>query len=317
MKIKRILRVVSLILFFSIINYGQTDQPIQENPEVSEITIDELNDKIKNREGRVLLINIWATWCVPCKEEFPDMIKISDKYGEKIEVVGISIDYPDEVESKIIPFLNKLKPNFINYVNGENDTERFINNLRPDWSGAIPATFFYDSEGKQFLFYEVKMSFKEIEKKVIVKVIEYCDGNVVKAAKLLKISKSYIYNLHFAVKKKKISNILENIEENRKDLIISSNNSKRLNEIYSVLESKFNKDSKKIRKLEDEFAETESVSLKKYNSYERKIEGLIDSVSEHTNYIKNHNSKILDINENIDSYMTKTAVFGTGIRAVM
>jgi thiol-disulfide isomerase/thioredoxin len=169
MKIKRTLKVVSLILFISIINYGQTGQLIQENLEVSEITIDELNEIIKNREGRVLLINIWATWCVPCKEEFPDLIKISNKYGEQIELIGISIDYPDEVESKIIPFLNKLKPNFINYVNAEKDAERFINNLNPDWSGAIPATFFYDLEGKQFLFYEGKMSFKEIETKALKK----------------------------------------------------------------------------------------------------------------------------------------------------
>jgi len=167
MKIKQTLKVVSLILFFSINNYGQTDQQIWENLEVSEITIDELNDIIKNREGKALLINIWATWCIPCKEEFPDLVKISDRYSEKIELIGISIDYPDEVESKIIPFLNKLKPNFINYVNVENDTERFINNLNPDWSGAIPATFFYDSEGKQFLFYGGKMSFKEIENEVL------------------------------------------------------------------------------------------------------------------------------------------------------
>jgi len=170
MKIKRTLKIVSSILFFSIINYGQTSQSIHENHEVSEITIDELNDIIKNREGRVLLINLWASWCVPCKEEFPDLIKISDKYSKKIELIGISIDFPDEIESKIIPFLNKFKPNFINYVNGENDTERFINNLNPDWSGAIPVTFFYDSEGKQFLFYEGKMSFKEIEIEALKKI---------------------------------------------------------------------------------------------------------------------------------------------------
>ncbi len=170
MKKVQTLKVVSLILFISIINYGQTDQLIRKNLEVSEITIDELNDIIKNREGRVLLINIWATWCVPCKEEFPELIKISDKYGEQIELVGISSDFPDEVESKIIPFLNKLQPNFINYVNGENDTENFINNLNLKWSGAIPATFFYDSDGKQFLFYEGKMSVKIIEN-VILKMI--------------------------------------------------------------------------------------------------------------------------------------------------
>jgi thiol-disulfide isomerase/thioredoxin len=159
--------VVSLILIFSIITYGQTNQSIQGNFEVSEITIDELNDISKNREGKILLINIWATWCVPCKEEFPDLIKFADKYGKQIELIGISIDFPDDAESKIIPFLNKLNPNFINYVNVENDVEKFINNLNPDWSGAIPATFFYDLNGKQFLFHEGKMSFEEIEAKVL------------------------------------------------------------------------------------------------------------------------------------------------------
>jgi len=167
MKKKRTLKVVSLILFFSIINYGQTGQPIQENLEVSEITIDKLNYIINNREGRVLLINIWASWCIPCKEEFPDLIKISNEYSEKIELVGISIDYPDEVELKILPFLNEFQPCFINYVNVENDIEKFINNLNPEWSGAIPATFFYDLDGKQFLFYEGKMSFKEIENEAL------------------------------------------------------------------------------------------------------------------------------------------------------
>jgi thiol-disulfide isomerase/thioredoxin len=166
----RTLIVVSLILFFSIINYGQSGQLIQGNLEVSEITIDELNDIIKTREGKVLLINIWATWCVPCKEEFPDLIKIADKYGEQIELIGISIDFTDEVESKIIPFLSELQPNFDNYVNIENDAEKFINNLNPKWSGAIPASFFYDSDGKQFLFYEGKMTFKEIETKALIMI---------------------------------------------------------------------------------------------------------------------------------------------------
>ena len=164
MKKISVLRLVLLILFICIINYGQTGQLTQENIEVSEIGVNELNDIIKNREGKVLLINIWATWCVPCKEEFPDLIKFSANYGDKVELIGISIDFPDEVVSKIIPFLNKLEPNFVNI---ENDTEKFINNLNPEWSGAIPATFFYNIDGEQFLFYEGKMSFKEIETKIL------------------------------------------------------------------------------------------------------------------------------------------------------
>ena len=165
MNLVRILKSILLILFISFISYGQANQQILNTVEVSEIGVDELNDIIKNREGKVLLINIWATWCVPCKEEFPDLIKFIETYGDKVELIGISIDYSDEVESKIIPFLSKLNPNFVNYVNTENNTEKFINNLNPDWSGAIPATFFYDLNGDQYLFYEGKMTFSEIETK--------------------------------------------------------------------------------------------------------------------------------------------------------
>ena len=161
----RTLTVVSLILLYSIIIYGQTSQTIKKNLEVSNITIDDLNDIIKNREGRVLLINIWATWCIPCKEEFPDLINISDKYNEEVELIGISIDYPDEVETRIIPFLNKLNPNFANYVSVESDAEKFVNNLNSNWSGAIPTTFFYDVE-----FHVGRMSFEEIENNTLTMI---------------------------------------------------------------------------------------------------------------------------------------------------
>lgn len=161
------LRILSTLILLSINTYSQTNQQNWSKFEVNEISIDELNDIIKIRNGRVLLINIWATWCVPCKEEFPDLIKISDKYGEKLDLVGISIDYPDEIDSKILPFLNELQPSFINYVNGESDSEKFINNLDPKWSGAIPATFLYDSEAEQISFFIGNLSFEEIENKAL------------------------------------------------------------------------------------------------------------------------------------------------------
>jgi len=161
------IQILTTIILVSVNNYSQTDQQNWNNFKVNEISIEELNDIIKIRNGKVLLINIWATWCVPCIEEFPDLIKISDKYGEKLELVGISIDYPDEIDSKILPFLNELQPSFINYVNGESDSDRFINNLNPKWSGAIPATFLYDSEAEQFSFFIGKMSFEEFESETL------------------------------------------------------------------------------------------------------------------------------------------------------
>jgi thiol-disulfide isomerase/thioredoxin len=105
---------------------------------------------IQNRNGKVLFLNIWATWCLPCIEEFPDIIKLSKSFeNQNLEVVGISVDYPDEVQSKIIPFLKKHEVPFKVFVANFAKDEELINMLDKKWNGAIPATFIIDTEGKQ------------------------------------------------------------------------------------------------------------------------------------------------------------------------
>jgi thiol-disulfide isomerase/thioredoxin len=105
---------------------------------------------IADRGGRILFLNVWATWCVPCIEEFPDIVKLSRSYDPKtVEVVAISADYPDEVDSKIVPFLKKQNVPFKVYVANFEDQEKFINALDTSWSGALPATFIYDTQGQQ------------------------------------------------------------------------------------------------------------------------------------------------------------------------
>ena len=71
------------------------------------------------------------------------------------------------MESKIYPFLNEYQVSFINYVNEEKDAEEFINFLNGEWSGAIPASFIYDSDGNQLEFMIGKKSFKEFEEVVL------------------------------------------------------------------------------------------------------------------------------------------------------
>jgi len=164
MKIRQII-FYAAIYFFMIYIQPQFTQP--NNSEIKEISLGELSEIINKRNGKGLLVNIWATWCLPCKEEFPGLIKLSNQYEDKIDVVGISIDYPDEVESKIYPFLNEFQVSFINYVNGEKDAEEFIHFLNVEWSGAIPATFVYNSNGNQVEFFIGKKSFEELEEVVL------------------------------------------------------------------------------------------------------------------------------------------------------
>jgi len=114
---------------------------------------EQLHQLVSNRNGKDLFLNIWATWCRPCMEEFPDIIKLAKKYKtekKNVEFILVSADYPDEIESQIIPFLKKFPSiPFRVYVADFNSQGEFISSLSKNWSGAIPATFLYTAEGKQ------------------------------------------------------------------------------------------------------------------------------------------------------------------------
>ncbi|MCX7797629.1 MAG: TlpA family protein disulfide reductase [Melioribacter sp.] len=136
-----------------------------DNSVIEKIDKNKLQKLIKERKGKVLFLNVWATWCAPCREEFPSIVKLSNEFKD-VDFVGISVDFPEEVETKIIPFLKSNKSTFTNYVNSLEDDEELINLLNEKWSGAIPATFIFDKKGKLLYFLEGKKSYEEFKKHI-------------------------------------------------------------------------------------------------------------------------------------------------------
>ena len=131
-----------------------------DSTEIKSIDQYKLNSIIENREGKLLLINIWATWCVPCREEFPDVVELSQHYQNELEIVAISVDFTEDIQTKIKPFLKNNKVEFPVYINGFEKDEQLINYFSKKWNGAIPATFIYDIKGKQVEFLKGKHSFE-------------------------------------------------------------------------------------------------------------------------------------------------------------
>ncbi|MBI5475495.1 MAG: TlpA family protein disulfide reductase [Ignavibacteriales bacterium] len=139
----------------------------QQSGKITVETIDKakLTKLIKDRKGKILFLNLWATWCVPCREEFPSIVKLASEIKD-VEFVGISVDFPDEVDSKIIPFLESNKTNFVSYVNGIEDDEELINALDKNWNGALPATFIFDVKGNKKVFLSGSKSYDEFKKEI-------------------------------------------------------------------------------------------------------------------------------------------------------
>lgn len=122
---------------------------------------------IKQRNGKILLLNVWATWCEPCRQEFTDLVLLAREYANaNIEIVGLSVDFPDEADTKIIPFLEDNDINFKIYVQNFQKMDHLINSLNGDWSGAIPATFIFNAEGEQVAFLLGKRTFQDFRKEI-------------------------------------------------------------------------------------------------------------------------------------------------------
>jgi thiol-disulfide isomerase/thioredoxin len=157
----------ALVIFFLAIA-GCSDQKEKAEAQQQKIIIKTINENdlaeiIKNRGGKALFLNIWATWCVPCVEEFPAIVQLHKNYKNRgIEIIAVSVDLPEEAETKIIPFLTKQNAEFKVVVADEKSSEKIIEMLNPGWSGAIPASFIFDKNGNQLRFFSGAQSYEQM-----------------------------------------------------------------------------------------------------------------------------------------------------------
>lgn len=95
-----------------------------------------------NYRGKIIVLNFWATWCGPCNEEMPMLVREEEKYASRgVSVIGVSLDKPEDI-NKVRAFISKYHVTFPVWVGGSaDDLDRW--KLGP----AIPATAFIDASG--------------------------------------------------------------------------------------------------------------------------------------------------------------------------
>ncbi len=104
-----------------------------------------------SREGenaKPLLINFWATWCDPCREEFPELVKINDDYKGKIDFITISLDDLAEIKREVPQFLSNMKAQMPAYLLKTDDEEAAIATVSKDWQGGLPFTVLLNEKGE-------------------------------------------------------------------------------------------------------------------------------------------------------------------------
>ena len=137
---------------------------------VTVASIDEAGIKnlLKNEDsGKLRLVNVWATWCGPCRLEYPEFVVLQRMYGARdFEFISISADKPEKEES-VLGFLQEKQSALTNYLFNKDDKYALVEAIDENWNGALPYTVLVEPGGKVVWSHQGEVDFLEL-KRVIV-----------------------------------------------------------------------------------------------------------------------------------------------------
>jgi len=121
----------------------ESARPIQPGVEAPDFTFPDLNGRevsLSGHRGKVVLVNIWATWCPPCRQEMPSMQRLYEKFkGGNFEILAIGID--SEGSEAVAPFMRKMNLTFPALLD-PGETIRSLYGIT-----GVPESFIIDKKG--------------------------------------------------------------------------------------------------------------------------------------------------------------------------
>ena len=107
------------------------------------------NQVLAKYRGKPLVVTFWATWCEPCRDEFPLLVELQKQYAPQgLAIFGVSLD--DDADMNLVRrFLTRNQPGFSNYRQKPGiDVDAFYRGVNPAWTGTMPETIFYGRDGR-------------------------------------------------------------------------------------------------------------------------------------------------------------------------
>jgi thiol-disulfide isomerase/thioredoxin len=139
--------LVSALTLFSLAGSALAQLPIirfvRDPDPAPDFKLKEFSGKeltLEESRGKVVLLNFWATWCGPCREEIPELIALQNRYKDRLQIIGLVVDDDDEKEIR-----NVIATEGINYPVASADPE-----TRFAYGGiaALPTVFVINAEGR-------------------------------------------------------------------------------------------------------------------------------------------------------------------------
>ena len=126
----------------------------------------ELKPLLHKNDDKTYVVNFWATWCAPCVKELPVFENLKKNYQDRdVEVVLVSLDFPDQIETKLKAFIKRKHLQSKVVVLDDPDQDVWIPKINEEWSGAIPATLIYNKSKRNF--FESSFTYEKLEEEVL------------------------------------------------------------------------------------------------------------------------------------------------------
>jgi thiol-disulfide isomerase/thioredoxin len=118
-------------------------------PPTELITAPQLRTLLEVQRGKVVVVNVWGTWCVPCLREIPDLVALEQEFAPRgVTLIGLGMDEPGMLASQVEPFRLKYFPGFRTWLRNEPDMDALVSTLDPAWNEILPTTYLIGRDGK-------------------------------------------------------------------------------------------------------------------------------------------------------------------------
>lgn len=142
--------------------------PTLQAQKIEKIGVPELEKILASPDDVLHVVNFWATWCPPCVTEMPHFEKLSKEYKDKgVKFILISLDFPSQIDTKLIPFLGKNKITADVKVMTNLDYNSWIEKVDTAWQGNIPVTLFFNNTRKVKYFHPSEVTEKELRDLIV------------------------------------------------------------------------------------------------------------------------------------------------------
>ncbi|MFT5216183.1 MAG: thiol-disulfide isomerase/thioredoxin [Glaciecola sp.] len=146
---------------------AKTDDVVIQNSIKNDIQLDILDFNglepyLTRTDEKTYVVNFWATWCAPCVKELPHFEELNANYKDKnVEVILVSLDFPQQYEKNLKPFIKKHDLQSKILVLDDIDMNTWIPKVNENWDGAIPVTIIYNKN--KSIFYDRPFTYAELK----------------------------------------------------------------------------------------------------------------------------------------------------------